>query len=142
MSLSMFIIVIDTTIMNVSIAALVEDLDTTVQGIQAAISLYALVMAAFMLPAGKLSDIIGKKRTFYIGVVLFGIGTFTASISQNLTMLIIGWSVIEGLGSALMLPTLQNILRGAYEGKERALGYAVLGAVAAAGRSWTSPALS
>ncbi len=85
LSLSMFIIVIDTTIMNVSIAALVEDLDTTVQGIQAAISLYALVMAAFMLPAGKLSDILGKKRTFSIGVVLFGIGTFTASISQNLS---------------------------------------------------------
>ena len=91
LSLSMFIIVIDTTIMNVSIAALVEDLDTTVQGIQAAISLYALVMAAFMLPAGKLSDILGKKRTFSIGVLLFGIGTFTASISQNLAVLIIGW---------------------------------------------------
>ncbi len=133
LSLSMFIIVIDTTIMNVSIAALVEDLDTTVQGIQAAISLYALVMAAFMLPAGKLSDILGKKRTFSIGVILFGVGTFTASISQNLAVLIIGWSVIEGLGSALMLPTLQNILRSSYEGQERALGYAILGGVAAAG---------
>lgn len=133
LSLSMFIIVIDTTIMNVSIAALVEDLDTTVQGIQAAISLYALVMAAFMLPAGKLSDILGKKRTFYIGVVLFGIGTFTASISQNLAVLIVGWSVIEGLGSALMLPTLQNILRSSYDGQDRALGYAILGGVAAAG---------
>lgn len=64
--------------MNVSIAALGEDLDTTVQGIQAAISLYALVMAAFKLPPGKLSDNIGKKRTFYIGVVLFGIGYFVA----------------------------------------------------------------
>jgi MFS family permease len=133
LSLSMFIIVIDTTIMNVSIAALVEELDTTVQGIQAAISLYALVMAAFMLPAGKLSDILGKKRTFLIGVVLFGIGTLTASVSQNLAMLIIGWSVIEGLGSALMLPTLQNILRSHYQARERALGYAILGGVAAAG---------
>ena len=92
LSMSMFIIVIDTTIMNVSISALIEDLDTSVGGIQAAIALYALVMASFMLIGGKLADILGKKRTFIAGVVIFGIGTFMASISQSLTMLIIGWS--------------------------------------------------
>lgn len=133
LSMSMFIIVIDTTIMNVSISALVKDLNTTVSGVQGAISLYALVMAAFMMAGGKLADILGKKKTFYTGIVLFGIGTGTAAISQNLTQLIIGWSVIEGLGSALMMPTLQNILRDNYSGKDRAFGYGVIGGVGAFG---------
>ena len=75
LSAAMFIIVIDTTIMNVSISALVEDLNTTVGGIQSAISIYALVMASFMLIGGKLADIIGKKRTFLVGLVIFGVGT-------------------------------------------------------------------
>jgi MFS family permease len=77
----MFIIVIDTTMMNVSISALVADLNTTVSGIQAAISIYALVMASFMLIGGKLADIIGKKRVFVIGLVIYGVGTTTASFS-------------------------------------------------------------
>lgn len=75
LSLAMFIIVIDTTIMNVSISALVEDLNTTVSGIQAAISIYALVMASFMLIGGKLADIAGKKRIFIIGLGIYGMGT-------------------------------------------------------------------
>lgn len=133
LSMSMFIIVIDTTIMNVSISALIEDLDTTVGGIQAAIALYALVMAAFMLIGGKLADILGKKRTFLLGVVIFGIGTFLASISQSLTMLIIGWSIIEGLGSALMMPNIQTLLRAKYEGADRAFAYGIISAVAAVG---------
>jgi len=133
LSAAMFIIVIDTTIMNVSISALIEDLDTTVSGVQGAISLYALVMASFILIGGKLADIIGKRRTFTLGLVIFGIGTTTASFATNLTMLIIGWSIIEGLGSALMLPNTQTLLRAEYDGKERALGYGVVSAVAAAG---------
>ncbi|GMR05810.1 MAG: MFS transporter [Gammaproteobacteria bacterium] len=133
LSMSMFIIVIDTTIMNVSISALIEDLDTSVGGIQAAIALYALVMAAFMLIGGKLADIIGKKRTFIAGVIIFGIGTFIASISQSLTMLIIGWSIIEGLGSALMMPNIQTLLRDKYDGSDRAFAYGIVSAVAAIG---------
>lgn len=131
--MSMFIIVVDTTVMNVSISALVVDLNTSVGGIQAAIALYALVMASFMLVGGKLADIIGKKRVFLIGVVVFGVGTFIASISQSLMMLIIGWSVIEGLGSALMMPNIQNILRSNYAGKDRAFAYGIISAVAAVG---------
>lgn len=133
MALSMFIIVIDTTIMNVSISALVEDLATTVTGVQSAISIYALVMAAFILIGGKLSDIFGKKRIFVIGLVIYAIGTTTASLSQSLGVLIIGWSILEGIGGALMLPNIQTILRDEYEGADLASAYGIVGAVAAIG---------
>ncbi|CUH44485.1 MFS transporter [Ruegeria atlantica] len=133
LSLSMFIIVIDTTVMNVSISALVVDLNTSVTGIQAAISLYALVMASFILIGGKLADVIGKKRTFVLGLAVFGVGTAMASVSTSLMMLIIGWSVIEGIGSALMMPNIQTILREAYEDKDRATAYGVISAVGAVG---------
>ena len=111
MAMSMFIIVIDTTIMNVSISALVEDLNTTVTGVQSAISIDALVMAAFILIGGKLSDNFGKKRMFIIGLVIYGIGTTIASFSQSLAMLIIGWSALQGIGGALMIPNIQTISR-------------------------------
>jgi MFS family permease len=136
MALAMFIIVIDTTIMNVSISALVADLDTTVEGIQAAIALYALVMASFILIGSKLADRMGRKRVFLLGLVIFGIGTTIASFAQNLTVLIIGWSILEGIGSALMLPNTQSILRGTYEGAARATAYGTVSAVAAAGAAF------
>lgn len=131
LAMSTFIIVIDTTIMNVSISALIVDLDTTVSGIQGAISIYALVMASFILIGGKLGDIVGKKKTFLIGTALFGIGTLTASISPNLGVLILGWSVVEGLGSALMLPNIQTLLRDEYEGKDRVFAYSIISAIGA-----------
>ncbi len=133
MALSMFIIVIDTTIMNVSISALVADLNTTVGGIQSAIALYALVMASFMLIGGKLADIVGKKRMFVLGLIIFGIGTSSASFSQSLTLLVVGWSILEGIGSALMMPNIQTILRSEYDGPARATAYGAVSAVAAAG---------
>ena len=124
-----FIIVVDTTIMNVSIPALVEDLNTNVSGVQSAIAIYALVMASVILVGAKLADIIGMKKTFYLGVIIFGMGTSLAAVSTSLTMLIIGWSVLEGIGSALMIPNTQTILRSSYQGKDRVLGYAVLGSM-------------
>ena len=133
LSLSMFVVVIDTTIMNVSISALVADLNTTVVGIQSAISLYALVMASFMLIGSTLADRFGKRLTFLTGIVIFGIGTFTASLSQTLGMLVIGWSILEGLGSALMVPNLQNLLRDRYQGKDLAFAYGIISAVSAVG---------
>ncbi len=133
LALAMFIIVIDTTIMNVSISALVEDLDTTVSGIQAAISIYALVMAAFILIGGKLSDIIGKKRIFIIGLIIYGLGTRVASFSNRLARLIIGWSILEGIGGALMIPNIQVLLRGEYKGADLATAYGMIGAVGAVG---------
>ncbi len=133
LSLAMFIIVIDTTIMNVSITALVEDLNTTVTGVQSAISIYALVMAASILIGAKLSDIFGEKRIFVIGLVIYGVGTTTASFSNSLGVLIIGWSVLEGIGGALMIPNIQVLLRHAYDGEDLAFSYGMIGAVGAVG---------
>lgn len=133
LSASMFIIVLDTTVMNVSISAIVRDLNTSVAGVQAAVALYALIMASFMLTGGKLIDLFGAKKVFLSGVILFGLGSFTAAFSQGLATLILGWSVIEGIGSALMMPSIHLLLRTSYEGKERAIGYSTLGAVAGVG---------
>jgi MFS family permease len=133
LSLAMFIIVIDTTIMNVSISNLVVDLNTTVSGVQAAISIYALVMAAFMLIGGKLADIFGPKRIFVTGLIIYSIGTTIASFSTSLGMLILGWSFLEGLGAALMIPNIQVLLRGQYDGADRAFSYGIISSVAAVG---------
>ncbi len=133
MALAMFIIVIDTTIMNVSISALVVDLNTTVMGVQTAISIYAMVMASLMLIGSRLSDIIGSKRVFVIGLIIYSVGTTLASLAPNLTVMIIGWSVMEGVGAALMIPTIQVLLRKSYEGEQLAFAYGMIAAVAAVG---------
>jgi EmrB/QacA subfamily drug resistance transporter len=133
LSLAFFIIVIDTTIMNVSISALVVDLNTTVTGIQSAISIYAMVMASLILIGGRLSDIIGSKRTFLIGLIIYSIGTTIASLSISLPMMIAGWSMLEGIGAALMIPTVQVLLRKQYSGADLAFSYGIISAVAAVG---------
>ncbi|HRV93318.1 MAG TPA: MFS transporter [Anaerolineae bacterium] len=133
LSLAFFIIVIDTTIMNVSISVLVVDLNTNVTGVQSAISIYAMVMASLMLIGGRLSDVIGSKRTFLIGLVIYSVGTTLASLSNSLTMMIVGWSVLEGVGAALMIPTLQVLLRNRYSGADLAFAYGIVSAVAAVG---------
>ena len=124
--------VLDTTVMNVSISQVVEDLNTTVVGLQSAITIYTLVMASFMLLGGKLGDRWGAKRAFAIGLVIYGIGSFITAISQNLTTLLIGWSIIEGLGAALVIPAIAALTASTYQGKQRALAYGVLGGVAGA----------
>ena len=111
MALGTFVVVLDNTIMNVSISALVTDLSTTVSGVQAAISLNALMMAAFVLMGGKLADILGMKRTFLLGAILYVSGSLLASFSNNLTVFIIGWCAIQGLGAAMMLPNVNTIIR-------------------------------
>ena len=136
LSAAMFIYVIDTTVMNVSISALVEDLDTTVGGVQAAITLYTLTMASFMLTGGKLGDIWGSKRAFRIGLVIYGIGTTITALSQSIGMLIVGWSILEGLGSALIVPAINTLIRANYKGSRRASAYGVLWGVAAAGAAF------
>ncbi len=133
MALAMFIIVIDTTIMNVSISALIVDLNTTVVGVQSAISIYAMVMAALMLIGSRLADILGAKRVFIIGLLIYGLGTTIASLSINLPMLVVGWSVMEGVGAALMIPTLQVLVRRSYQGEDLAFAYGIIAAVAAVG---------
>ena len=130
--MAVFIMMVDTTIMNVSISQLVIDLNTNIQSIQIVIAVYALVMAALMIPASKLGDLFGKKKIFIIGIIIFGIGTFIASISQNVLTLLIGWSIIEGIGAALMMPATAALLVITYSGKERAFALGIWGGVAAA----------
>lgn len=133
---AMFIYVIDTTIMNVSISALVEDLNTTVGGVQAAITLYTLTMAAFMLTGGKLGDIWGSKRAFRIGLIIYGVGTVITALAPSLGFVILGWSILEGLGSALIVPAINTLVRANYAGSKRASAYGVLFGVAAAGAAF------
>jgi EmrB/QacA subfamily drug resistance transporter len=136
LSAAMFVYVIDTTIMNVSISALVEDLGTTVGQVQAAITLYTLTMAAFMLTGGKLGDIWGSKRAFRIGLIIYGIGTTITALAPTIGFIIIGWSILEGLGSALIVPAINTLVRANYEGNKRASAYGVLFGVAAAGAAF------
>ena len=99
-----FVMVLDTSVMNVAISQIVDDLDTTIQGVQTAITLYTLVMAAFMLLGAKLGDILGRNRAFAIGLAIYGVGSLTTALSPNLAVLLIGWSGIEGFGAVLVDP--------------------------------------
>jgi len=136
LSAAMFIYVIDTTIMNVSISALVEDLGTTVGEVQTAITLYTLTMAAFMLTGGKLGDIWGSKRAFRIGLVIYGVGTIITALAPSIGFIVLGWSVLEGLGSALIVPAINTLVRANFTGTKRASAYGTLFGVAAAGAAF------
>ncbi len=126
-----FVMVLDSSVMNVAISQIVSDLDTTIQGVQTAITLYTLVMAAFMLFGAKLGDILGRNRAFAIGLAIYGVGSLTTALSPNLTVLLIGWSGIEGFGAVLVVPAIAALTAASYEGRERALAYALLGGIAA-----------
>ncbi|MFG2294424.1 MFS transporter [Streptomyces sp. NPDC048603] len=128
-----FLMVLDTAVMNVSISALVEDFDTEVTAIQAVITLYTLVMAAFMITGGKTGDIIGRRRAFTVGLCVYGVGSALTALAPELWVLMLGWSVIEGLGGALVLPALAALVAGAYQGRDRAVAYGVIGGLAGAG---------
>jgi EmrB/QacA subfamily drug resistance transporter len=127
-----FVMVLDSSVMNVSISQIVHDLDTTIQGVQLAITAYTLVMAVFMLAGAKLGDILGRNKTFAIGLAIYGLGSFTTAISPNLTVLLIGWSFIEGLGAALVIPAIVSLIAATYEGKQRALAFGIIGGIAGA----------
>jgi MFS family permease len=128
-----FVMVLDQSVMNVSISQLVEDFDTTVTTIQAVITLYCLVMAMFMLTGGKIGDMIGRRRAFTIGLVIYAVGSATTALAPTVLVLTIGWSVLEGIGAALVLPALAALIAGNFEGAERKVAYAVIGGVAGAG---------
>jgi len=131
-SLAVFILVIDTITMEVSISALVRDLNTRASTIQSIIATCTLVKASFMLSGAKLQDFIGRKRTFLSGAAMYGMGTALAALSQDAAMLLFGWSILEGIGAVLMLPATVTFITGTYEGKERAFAFGVWGGVAAA----------
>jgi MFS family permease len=124
--------VLDSSVMNVSISQIVADLDTTIAGVQLAITAYTLVMAAFMLAGAKLGDILGRDRAFAIGLAIYGLGSFTTAISPNLGVLLFGWSLIEGLGAALVIPAIVSLIAHTYEGPQRALAFGIVGGVAGA----------
>ena len=128
-----FLMVLDQSVMNVSISQLVEDFDTTVTTIQAVITLYSLTMAALMVTGGKLGDIWGRRRAFRIGLVIYGAGSALTALSWSVPTLALGWSILEGIGAALVLPAMVALTAGNFEGKARAAAYGVLGGVAGAG---------
>ncbi len=128
-----FLMVLDTSVMNVSISRLVEDFDTEVTAIQAVITLYALVMAAFMIIGGRFGDILGRRRMFLLGLVGYGVGSALTAVAPTLWVLTLGWSVIEGLGAAMVLPAMAALVAESYRGKDRAVAYAVIGGLAGAG---------
>jgi MFS family permease len=126
-----FVMTLDSSVMNVSISQIVADLNTSIQGVQAAITFYTLVMAAFMLAGAKLGDILGRNRVFAIGLGIYGLGTIITAISPDLAVLLFGWSLVEGLGAVLVIPAIAALTAANYEGKDRALAYSLIGAMTA-----------
>ena len=129
-TLSIFTIVIDKTFLNVAISSLIRDLHTNIATIQIIIATYALTMASLMLIGGRLQNILGRKRTFLTGASIYGVGTVVAALSINSTMLLIGWSILEGIGAALMMPASTSIISGSYKGEKRAFALGITSSMA------------
>src|SRR3954453_3640500 len=128
---AMFVLVVDTSLMNVSISSVVEDLDATVSGIQGAIALEALVSAAFILIGSKVADLIGRKRAFVLGLLGYATGAIAMTLAQSLLPIIIFWVVIGGLGASLLLPSMQALIHGNFAGAAQKQAYALVGAASA-----------
>ena len=126
-----FLMMLDSSVMNVSMATVAKDLDTSVTGIQTAITLYTLVMAAFMITGGKIGQIVGRSRAFAIGCVIYGAGSLTTSLAPNLGILLLGWSCLEGLGAALILPAIVALVASNFGTEERSRAYGLVAAAAA-----------
>ena len=127
----MFVLVVDTSLMNVSISAVVQDLGTTVSGVQSAIALEALVSAAFILISSKVGDLIGRKRAYILGLLGYAVGALAMVLAQDLRAIIIFWAILGGLGASLLLPSMQSLIHGNFEGAEQKRVYALVGASAA-----------
>ena len=128
-----FVMVLDQSVMNVSISTLVHDFNTTVPTIQAVITFYCLVMAMLMMSGAKIGDIIGRRRAFVVGLIIYGCGSAMTAAAPTVLILTLGWSVLEGIGAALVLPSLVALIAGNFEGSRRKVAYAVIGGVAGAG---------
>jgi EmrB/QacA subfamily drug resistance transporter len=131
LAMAMFVLVVDTSLMNVSIASVVEDLGTTVSGVQSAIALEALVSAAFILIGSKIGDLIGRKRAFVLGLLGYAVGALAMAVAQGLVAIIVFWAIIGGLGASLLLPAMQSLIHGNFEGAAQKKAYALVGAAAA-----------
>src|SRR3954449_5601276 len=126
LAMAMFVLVVDTSLMNVSIAAVVDDLDTTVSGVQGAIALEALVSASFILIGSKVGDLIGRKRAFVLGLLGYATGALAMTLAQDLTAIIVFWAIIGGLGASLLLPAMQALIHGNFQGVEQKKAYALV----------------
>ncbi len=131
LAMAMFVLVVDTSIMNVSISAVVHDLGTTVSGVQSAIALEALVSAAFILIGSKTGDLIGRKRAYVLGLLGYAIGALAMALSQSLTAVIVFWAIVGGIGASLLLPAMQSLIHGNFTGDAQRKAYALVGASAA-----------
>lgn len=123
-----FVMVLDSTVMNVSISTVVRDLHTTIAAMQTTITFYTLTMAAFMLLGAKLGDIWGRRRALIIGSIVYAVGSGTTALSPNIVVLFVGWSVIEGLGAVLVIPAIAALIADNYSGHARVTAFAVIGA--------------
>jgi EmrB/QacA subfamily drug resistance transporter len=132
LAIAQFVMVLDSTVMNVSISTIVEDLDTTVNALQGAITFYTLTMAACMLIGARLAAKWGLLKAFVIGSIVYGLGSLITGLSQNIQMLVIGWSFIEGLGAVLVIPAIAALVAVHYKGKDRVTAYAIIGGVSGA----------
>src|SRR6059058_159979 len=128
---AMFVLVVDTSLMNVSISAVVHDIGATVSGVQGAIALEALVSAAFILLSSKIGDLIGRKKAYVIGLLGYAIGATAMTLAQSLAAIIVFWAICGGLGASLLLPAMQSLIHGNFEGAARKKTYALVGASAA-----------
>ena len=126
-----FLMTLDSSVMNVSMATVANDLDTTVTGIQSAITMYTLVMASLMITGGKIGAIIGRKRAFGIGLVIYGVGSLTTSLAPNLQVLLFGWSLLEGIGAALIMPAIVALVASNFPPAKRAAAYGLIAAATA-----------
>lgn len=131
LAMAMFVLVVDTSVMNVSIASVVHDLHTTVSGVQSAIALEALVSAAFILIGSKVGDLIGRKRAYVLGLLGYGIGALAMALAQGLTAIIVFWAIVGGIGASLLLPAMQSLIHGNFVGGAQRQAYALVGAAAA-----------
>src|SRR5256885_6016744 len=126
-----FLMMLDSSVMIVSMAPVAKDLDTTVTGIQTAITLYTLVMASLMITGGKIGQIIGRKRAFALGCIIYGVGSLVTAVSPNLGVLLVGWSGLEGIGAALILPAIVALVASNFGQKERPRAYGLVASAAA-----------
>ena len=126
-----FLMALDSSVMNVSIATVADDLDTTITGIQSAIVLYTLVMAMLMVTGGKIGSMIGRKRAFLLGLLIYCSGSLTTALAPNLAVLLFGWSILEGIGAALIMPAIVALVAGNFPPEGRPRAYGLVGAAGA-----------
>lgn len=132
LSLALSIIILDTTLLNVSLSSIIKEFNTDIQSLQWVITAYALTLAALTITGGRFGDLFGRKKMFILGAIIFAVGSFITSISKNIPVMILGESLIEGVGAALMMPATSSILMATFRGRDRAMAFGIWGGVAGA----------